>query len=79
MGSGDAQATVDPTAFGATSSIRHASSSHFDIEEEVLDNDGFEVMMPTDGRLGLTGVGDVPPDDWAADTGETRTPEGSKP
>jgi hypothetical protein len=79
LGSGDAQPTVDPTAFGGASSIRHQTSDHFDIEQEVLDNDGFEVMQATDGRLGLTNVGDVPPDDWAADTGETRTPEGSEP
>jgi nucleoside 2-deoxyribosyltransferase len=70
---------VDPTAFGGTSSIRHASSDHFDVEQEILDNDGFEVMLPTDGRLGLTNVEDTPADDWAADTGETRTAEGSEP
>jgi hypothetical protein len=79
LGSGDAQPTVDATAFGGTSSIRHATSDHFDIEREEVDNDGFEVMLPTDGRLGLTGVGNTPPDDWAADTGETRTAEGSEP
>jgi hypothetical protein len=71
--------TVDPTAFGGTSSIRHPTGDHFDIEREELDTDGFEVMLPTDGRLGLTNVGDKPADDWAADTGETRTPEGSEP
>jgi len=79
MGSGPATPTVDPTAFGGTSSIQHPGSEHFDVEEEQLDNDGFEVMLPTDGRLGLTNIGDVPADDWAADTGETRTPEGSEP
>ena len=78
LGSGDAQPTVDPTAFGGTSSIRHPTTEHIDIEQEGRDNDGFEVMQPTDGRLGLTNVGDKPADDWAADTGETRTPEGSK-
>jgi hypothetical protein len=79
MGSGDAEPTVDPTAFGGTSSIKHPSSEHFDIEQEELDNEGFEVMLPSDGRLGLTNYGDKPADDWAADTGETRTPEGSEP
>ena len=77
--SGDAQATVDPTSFGGTSSIRHPTSEHIDIDEEGRDNDGFEIVLPTDGRLGLTNVGDKPPDDWVADTGETRTPEGSEP
>ena len=75
MGSGDAQATVDPTSFGGTTSIRHSSSDRFDPEEELRDLDGMETMLPTDGRLGLTNVGDVPADDWAADTGPTRTAE----
>lgn len=76
LGSGPALPTVDPTSFGATTSIRHPTSARFDVEEERLDNDGIEVVEPTDGRLGLTNIGDVPPDDWAADTGETKTPEG---
>jgi hypothetical protein len=75
MGSGFAQPTVDPTSFGGTTSIRHPTSDRFDIESELGDDDGFEVMEPTDGRLGLTNVGDTPADDWAADTGPTRTPE----
>jgi hypothetical protein len=37
-------------------------------------------MEATDGRLGLTDIGDVPPDDWAADTGPTKNPDAeSKP
>jgi hypothetical protein len=76
LGSGPAQPTVDPTAFGATSSIRHAESARFSVEEELRDSDGFEVVEATDGRLGLTNVNDIPPDDWAADTGDTRTADG---
>lgn len=79
LGSGPGIPTVDPASFGGTSSIRHPTSEHIDIEQEERDNDGFEVMLPTDGRLGLTDIGDTPADDWAADTGETRTPEGSEP
>jgi hypothetical protein len=79
LGAGPAQPTIDPTAFGGTSSIRHATRDHFDIEREELDNDGFEVMQPGDGRLGLTNYGNTPADDWAADTGETRNAEGSEP
>ncbi len=79
LGSGPAMPTIDPTSFGGITSIRHPTSGHFDIEQEERDNDGFEVMLPSDGRLGLTNVGDKPADDWAADTGETRTPEGSEP
>lgn len=75
MGSGDAQPTVDPTSFGGTTSIRHPSSDRFDPEAELEDLDGMETMLPTDGRLGLTDVGDVPADDWAADSGPTRTAE----
>lgn len=78
LGSGPAQPTVDPTAFGGTSSIRHAENARFSVEEELRDYDGMEVVEATDGRLGLTDIGDVPPDDWAADTGETRTPEGER-
>ena len=75
MGSGPAQPTVDPTSFGAARSIRHSETDSFDLESERSDLDGIEVMEATDGRLGLTGVGKTPPDDWAADTGETHTPE----
>jgi hypothetical protein len=78
IGSGPAQPTVDPTSFGGTSSIRHPSSSRFSVEEELRDYDGIEVMEASDGRLGLTNVNDVPPDDWAADTGETKVPEGER-
>ena len=74
MGSGPAKPTADPSSLGGTSSIRQPSSSGFDLEEELQDTDGFESMEPTDGRLGLTNIGDVPADDWAADTGETKTP-----
>ncbi|HEX3683469.1 MAG TPA: hypothetical protein VHU83_13110 [Bryobacteraceae bacterium] len=75
LGSGPAQPTVDPTSFGGTSSIRHPTSGRSSIEEELRDSDGIEIMEPSDGRLGLTNVNDVPPDDWAADTGETKTPD----
>jgi hypothetical protein len=76
FGSGPAFPAVDPTSFGGTTSIRHPSSGRFDVEQERRDNDGIEVVEPTDGRLGLTNVNDVPSDDWAADSEETRTPDG---
>jgi hypothetical protein len=75
-GSGFAQATGDPTSLGGTTSLRQPQSGHFDVERERADTDGLEVMEPTDGRLGLTNVDEVPADDWAADTGPTHTPEG---
>lgn len=76
MGSGPAQPTVDPTAFGGTTSIRHPESDRFDPKDELEDYEGMETMLPTDGRLGLTNVGNKPADDWAADTGPTRNNEG---
>jgi hypothetical protein len=75
LGSGPAQPTVDPTSFGGTTSIRHKTTDTYDIERELGDVDGMEIMQPTDGRLGLTNVGNVPADDWAADTGEPNTAE----
>ena len=75
MGSGDAQPTGDPTSFGGTTSIRHPESDRFYTEDELRDLDGMETMEPTDGRLGLTNIGDVPADDWAADSGPTRNAE----
>ena len=75
MGSGPAQPTVDPTSFGGTTSLRHNETGNFAVERERADYEGLEVMEATDGRLGLTNVGNVPPDDWTADTGETHTPE----
>lgn len=74
-GTGSAHATVDDTAFGGASSIHHPSSGHFDLEQERDNLDGIEIMQADDGRLGLTNVGDVPADDWAADTGETAVPD----
>lgn len=78
MGSGPAQPTADPTSFGGTSSIRHPSSDSSAIEQEVLEDDGFEIVEATDGRLGLTNIGNEPADDWAADTGPTVTPESER-
>jgi hypothetical protein len=77
-GSGPAQPTFDPSSFGGESSIGHPSGGGFDLEEERTDSDGIEIMEATDGRLGLTNVGDTPADDWAADTGETKTPDGTR-
>jgi hypothetical protein len=76
-GSGWAQPTVDDSAVGGNTSISHSETSRFDIAQERDSRDGLEIMQPEDGRLGLTNVGDVPADDWAADTGETKSSEGS--
>ena len=75
QGSGSAHSTGDPSSLGGTTSVEQPPT-HFDVEQERSDIDGIEVMEPTDGRLGLTNVANQPPDDWAADTGETHTAEG---
>jgi hypothetical protein len=73
-GSGPARPTVDPTSLGVMSSIPQLAHG-FDANEELRDDYGMEVAEPTDGRLGLTNIGDVPADDWAADSGPTKSPE----
>ena len=75
IGTGYAHPTTDPTSFGATTSIRHPESDSFDPADELRDTDGMETMVPDDGRLGLTNLGEKPSDDWAADTGPTRSNE----
>ena len=77
-GSGPAQPTGDPTSFGGTTSIHRSPASSFDLEEERSNLNGIEVMEPGDGRLGLTNYGNTPADDWSADTGESKTPEGQE-
>jgi hypothetical protein len=75
-GAGPATPTVDPTGFGGETSITHRTSEEtFDTDTELHDNDGFEIEQADDGRLGLTDTDRVPADDWAADTGPTRTPD----
>ena len=37
--------------------------------------DDLTVHAPEDGTLGLTNIGNKPPEDWAADTGPTHTGE----
>lgn len=78
MGSGFAMPTVDPTSLAGTTAVRHPSSDRADLENELREDDSMEVLEPTNRALGLTDVDDVPPEDWAADTGGTKTPEGGK-
>ncbi len=75
MGSGSAHSTVDPTSLGGTTSIGQPDFANFDAEEELQENDGFEIVEATDRRLGLTNLDGQSPDDWAADTGKTRNPD----
>ncbi len=75
LGHGSAQPTIDPTGLGGGNSLGHLDRQQFDFEQERSDYDGLEITNAEDGRLGLTGVGNKPPEDWAADTSVTRTPE----
>ena len=75
MGSGPARPTFDPTSFGGTTTIRQPADESDDVEQEIREDDSFEILDATDGRLGLTDIGDKPADDWAADTGPTTTPQ----
>lgn len=74
---GGAHASIDPTAIGGKSSISPVPVGGFDTESELEQFDGMEIMSIDDGRLGLTDVGDIPADDWAADTGPDKAPLGS--
>lgn len=78
MGSGPAQPTADLTSFGGGTSIRHPSGDSSSLEQEVREDDSFEIVDATDGRLGLTNIGNTPADDWAADTGSTANPESER-
>ena len=75
-GTGPAQSTVDPTSLGGASSIKPSPGGGFDADEELRDDFGMEVVEPTDGRLGLTNIGDAPAEDSAADTGSDESAEG---
>jgi len=46
------------------------------VEPEPDQMDDLNVLKSSDPRLGLTNRGQKPPEDWAADTGETRNPDG---
>ena len=43
------------------------------------DLDDLTVMDASDPSLGLTNIGDIPADDWAADTGPTHSAEEEAP
>jgi hypothetical protein len=64
---GDLEARPDETAYN----VVHGSGDAELDELTVLDAD--------DPELGLTNIGETPPDDWAADTGPTVTGEERDP
>ena len=70
-GSG-AVVTGDPSALGVS-----RGSTPLDTGDNELDE--LTVMEASDPDLGLTDIGEIGPDDWAADTGPTRTGKEASP
>jgi hypothetical protein len=66
-GSG-ATVTGDPSALGPSRGQTPLNTGDTDLDE-------LTVKDASDPTLGLTDIGDVPPDDWAADTGPTHSAE----
>jgi hypothetical protein len=76
--------TANPSSIGAPD----APIDYLGEEEvvEVVDETGntgdggisdLTVLPASDPSLGLTDIGEVPPEDWAADTGPTKLPDAS--
>jgi hypothetical protein len=74
---GDGGATGHPT--GSTDSLGAddtvvADSGDLELSDDT-DLEDLTVLDASDPTLGLTNYGDIPPDDWAADTGPTHSAE----
>lgn len=80
-GSAVGHPTADPSALGGTRTVGEGTPSATpEVGEDYTDeNTGdigdLTILDATDPSLGLTNIGEVPPDDWAADTGPTRSGE----
>jgi hypothetical protein len=80
---GEGSDTGNPTAaadaLGGSRSVGEGVPSGIPEEGLAFDETGdlgdLTVLEATDPSLGLTNIGDVPPDDWAADTGPTHSGE----
>src|SRR4051812_23697995 len=71
-GGGPNVTTGDASALGA-------SRGRTPLHPDGNDLDDLTVMDADDPTLGLTNIGEVPPDDWAADTGPTHSAEADAP
>lgn len=71
------QPTVDASAGGMGPGRPYLSldEAEADINSGSGGIDDLNIVSAKDPRLGLTDYGDIPADDWAANTGPTRTPE----
>ena len=70
--------TADPSSEGARSGTGSSVGLASNDEEDSLgssDLDDLDVRDASDPSLGLTDIGAVPPKDWAANTGPTRSAE----
>ena len=66
--------TANPDALAAGDTYTSTGIAELSGDSDLED---LTIHAASDPDLGLTNVGDVPPDDWAADTGPTRTGEAS--
>ncbi len=64
--------TGDPSALGVSRGPMY-------LHPDGNDLDDLTVMDASDPALGLTNIGDIPADDWAADTGPTHSAEEEAP
>jgi hypothetical protein len=73
--------TADPSSMGGDVPIDYSGDD--EVAEAVNETgstdsggiDDLTIMNEDDPNLGLTDIGEIGPDDWAADTGPTATPE----
>lgn len=70
---GDSAETGDEEARPTAGAEPEDETESLDQTDEDLDE--LTVLPASDGSLGLTDIGDVPADDWAADTGPTHSAE----
>jgi hypothetical protein len=71
-------ATVDPSSEGALDGAGAMDDVDADLEQGALhdaDLGDLTVHDANDPTLGMTNIGDLPADDWAADTGPTHSAE----
>lgn len=85
-GEGDGESTgfptADPSSLGASAGPTTSPNTEIDGGTDSLDTDSIDdltVHPKNDPALGLTDVDDIPPDDWAADTGPSAVSEGQNP
>ena len=74
-GASTGHVTVDSSALGGGAGASVTGTGDLEAESGTLDE--LTVHDATDPELGLTNIGEVPAEDWAANTGPSRTGESS--